>query len=98
MDSYIVDTISFLGNTVAAICMSTFEATNGTEALPWVLVAGALIQLYSGRLAYASGSLAKTYVTVVLAAYWGMWALILINGKAISPASSMHYWENFINH
>lgn len=47
----------------------------------WVVVAGAFMQLYAARLAYAAGSLAKTYILVVQGAFWVAWATLIMDGK-----------------
>lgn len=53
--------------------------------VPWIMVAGVFLHFYAGRLAYASGSLAKAYVSVVLGVFWLIWTAFLLNGKEQRP-------------
>ncbi|XP_076441113.1 uncharacterized protein LOC143280362 [Babylonia areolata] len=81
----VVDSVGFVASSVALLCLSPLEATNRVMPVPWVLVAGVFLHLYAARLAYAAGSLAKAYVMAVLAAFWAVWATMLIS-PALTPS------------
>ena len=81
LDDEIIETLCFLSNSLSCICLSPLEATQGTESLPWLIVAGAALQMYIARCAYASGSLAKAYMSTVYALYWMAWSTLLINSE-----------------
>ena len=44
-------------------------------------MAGVFLHAYAARLAYAAGSLAKAYVSLLLAVYWAIWVAFLLNRK-----------------
>ncbi|XP_069127556.1 uncharacterized protein [Argopecten irradians] len=79
-----VDSVAFLGNLVAAIALSPAEVTDGQSSLPWILVAGVLTNLYCARLAFGAGSLARTFMMIVLSLLWGTWSLVLFQGVEAS--------------
>lgn len=79
MDNKAVDCVAFVASAVALLALSPMEATNHVLPIPWVLTAGIFLHLYAARLAYAAGSLAKAYVMVVLALFWIIWAVFLLN-------------------
>jgi len=80
-DGAVVDTIAFFANMVAATALSPLDVTGGKGCLPWLLVSGTFLNLFCGRLAYASGSLAKSFSLCVLASVWGTWSAVLFGGK-----------------
>ena len=79
MDLKVVDSLGFVASAVSLLCLSPLEATNTVLPLPWILTAGVFLHLYAARLAYAAGTLAKAYVMIVLAAFWGVWATFLLS-------------------
>lgn len=81
IDDNVVDTVCFIANTVAAITLSSVDVARSLDALPWLLVAGCFLHLYLARLAFAAGSLAKTYVMLLLAMIWSTWFFILLTSK-----------------
>lgn len=84
MDLKVVDSLGFVASSVALLCLSPLEATNTVLPLPWILTAGVFLHLYAARLAYAAGTLAKAYVMIVLAAFWGVWATFLISRESFT--------------
>lgn len=79
MDVKIVDTTVFVASTIALMAHSATEATNNTYPLAWLMVAGVFLHAYAARLAYAAGSLAKAYISILLAVFWIIWVAYLIN-------------------
>ncbi|KAK7489509.1 hypothetical protein BaRGS_00019308 [Batillaria attramentaria] len=79
IDMKVVDSIGWIASSVSLLALSPLEATNTVLPIPWILTAGVFLHLYAARLAYAAGSLAKAYVMVVLAVFWGVWATFLID-------------------
>lgn len=88
-----MDSVSFITNMVAAIAVSPAEVTDGRSSLPWLLVAGVLVNLYCARLSYAAGSLARVFMMSVLALLWGAWALVHIQGQCENGVPT---WANRI--
>ncbi|KAH9523556.1 hypothetical protein Btru_040337 [Bulinus truncatus] len=79
IDIKVVDTIIYTGSTVALMALSASEATNPLYALPWLMVAGVFLHLYAARLAYAAGSLAKSYSSLILGVFWIVWTAFYLN-------------------
>ncbi|KAK6990839.1 YrdC domain-containing protein mitochondrial [Biomphalaria glabrata] len=90
IDLKIVDTIVYTGSTVALMALSASEASNPLYALPWLMIAGVFLHLFAARLAYAAGSLTKSYSCVVLGLIWIVWTAFYLNANlafALRPLS-----------
>ncbi|GFO03330.1 yrdc domain-containing protein, mitochondrial [Plakobranchus ocellatus] len=78
VDVKIVDTIIFISSAIALMSHSATEASNSIYPLAWIMVAGVFLHAYAARLAYAAGSLAKSYVAFLLAIYWLIWTAFML--------------------
>lgn len=76
----ITDGLFFIANAVAALSLSPYDLTGIGKAIPLLLTAGVLVNLFSARLAYSSGSLARTFNALVSAGIWMTWSLNGIRG------------------
>ncbi|XP_050402019.1 uncharacterized protein LOC126818590 [Patella vulgata] len=86
----IVDCVGLVSSALALSCLAPVEATSGTYPLTGIIIAGVFLHLFTARLAFAAGSLAKCYIMVVLALFWSVWTAILFDDSLLStlrPAS-----------
>lgn len=70
----------FIANAIASIGLSPTDVSDTTRTIPLVLVAGVIINLFNARLAYAAGSLARTFNALVFVGVWTTWVLVAFSG------------------
>lgn len=70
----------FIANAIASIGLSPTDVSDTTRTIPLVLVAGVIINLFNARLAYAAGSLARTFNALVFVGVWTTWVLTAFSG------------------
>lgn len=70
----------FIANAIASIGLSPTDVSDTIRTIPLVLVAGVIINLFNARLAYAAGSLARTFNALVFVGVWTTWVLTAFSG------------------